>query len=724
MSLASVTLDNCSQEPIHIPGLIQSHGVLLAFDLDARLMHCSMGADAVLGTLPELGQVLQANHMTLAPKANAEISACLRDVSAGYGLMHTHEVTIQGKLFDLVLHGYQGLVIAEFELRLGEDQHINIYSSKAQQAISAIKCQTTINGLLNAAAEEFRKLTGFDRVMAYRFRHDDSGEIVAEAKRADLDSLVGRRYPASDIPAQARRLYIENTLRLIVDVNAQAVPVLKATDTKPLDMSRSVLRSVSPIHIEYLQNMGVGASMSVSIVLNGKLWGMMACHHMSAHQVPYSIRMACDVLCHILASDIQQLETRLSAERQVAAASQRAALVLKMMESDDIFSALFSGIAAIRELIPCDAMMMTHGGKLHVSEATPPALVKHLLQWLNDELSNRDFYHAEKLDDLPAELVPHMGGFCGLLAFNIDKVNQSWLILLRLEQVHTISWGGKPEKIYQPGPLGPRLTPRGSFDEWKETVKGQAEPWSRADLTDARDLQHDLLKVCNTRNAETERMRSQLMAVLGHDLRDPLNSISMAAQMMEMQSGTSRMSARIKSSSGRMQRLVNQVLDMARLQTGLGLNLGFAETDVSALLQDLVEENLTAYPDVHIKTEIASGVLASLDSDRVAQVIANLISNARHHGEPGCEVMVKLWTEHGLLRMTVHNAGGPIEAELVEVLFNPFKRHGMSSVRNRNGLGLGLYIAHEIVKGHQGEIRYDYVDGEIVFSVALPMWQA
>ncbi|HRL30860.1 MAG TPA: GAF domain-containing protein, partial [Ottowia sp.] len=150
-------------------------------------------------------------------------------------------------------------------------------------------------GLLQDAVHMVRELTGFDRVMAYRFRADDSGDIVAEERDAALDPYLGWRFPASDIPAQARRLYIENTMRLIADVGSTPVAVRAAPGVdQPLDMSHGVLRSVSPIHIEYLQNIGVGASMSLSIVLEGRLWGMLACHHRTPRQVPYVTRAACD----------------------------------------------------------------------------------------------------------------------------------------------------------------------------------------------------------------------------------------------------------------------------------------------------------------------------------------------------------------------------------------------------------------------------------------------
>jgi len=309
------------------------------------------------------------------------------------------------------------------------------------------------------------------------------------------------------------------------------------------------------------------------------------------------------------------------------------------------------------------------------------------------------------------------------MAISIDKVHKSWLLFIRRELIHTIRWGGKPEKQYKIGPLGPRLTPRGSFAEWKETVQGQSEAWSPLDVAMAQELRMDLLKTCNAHNARNERHRIQLMAMLGHDLRDPLNSITMAAQMLEMQDGASsnKLGERIKNSSMRMKRLVHQVLDMSRLQAGLGLPLDIQPTDISLLVRDMLAEHVTAYPDIQLEADIPDNIEAQVDADRIAQVLSNLLSNARHHGLAGLPVKVLLSRHPENIRFCVKNAGPEIPPETVNILFDPFKRRQELNALNKTGLGLGLYIAHQIVAAHQGDIRYEHTDdGYVSFIVHLP----
>jgi light-regulated signal transduction histidine kinase (bacteriophytochrome) len=283
---APVDLANCASEPIHIPGSIQPQGALLAFDLQGRLAAWSANAAALLGVAPAAGAFFAS--LGLDEAVNALLRAALADQADGATPPAMAEVACAGHTFDCVVHGYGQRVIAEFELRHAPSNEVAAFALRAHAAIGQLKRQKSLVALMQLVAEQVREITGFDRVMGYRFRHDGSGDVVAEAVRGDLPRYLGQRYPAGDIPAQARRLYTINTLRLIADVGYEPVPLLGAGGAgaqAPLDLSHSILRSVSPIHIEHLQNMGVGASMSVSIVVNGRLWGLVACHHMAPRQV-------------------------------------------------------------------------------------------------------------------------------------------------------------------------------------------------------------------------------------------------------------------------------------------------------------------------------------------------------------------------------------------------------------------------------------------------------
>ena len=732
LPLPLITLDNCDSEPIHIPGAIQPHGALLAFAADGRTAWVSANAAALLGaSVPCIGDMLRSDHFEGSIDVHETIADVLSETDEGEGQPSSNEVQLNGQTFDLVAHRSGELVIAEFERRPESADVVADFALKAHRAMERIKRQHSLRSLLDFAVHAVRQLTGFDRVMAYRFRHDDSGDVVAEARIDALEPYIGRRYPASDIPAQARRLYVVNTLRLIANVDADSVPIEAEAGTPVLDMSHCVLRSVSPIHIEYLQNIGVAASMSISIVVNGQLWGMLACHHTTPLQVPYSVRMACDVLAQLLAANVQSQIASENARRSDSSADLRSRLIEATLHAEDTASALSAMAPEIAKAFNAHAVVIAEESKLHFDGDLPPGFAIQLVQWLDaSEVPAGAMRATASLKSFAPELADQAGVWCGMLALSFDPSAHGWLVLLRKEQIETIDWGGRPEKEYKVGPLGARLTPRGSFDVWRQTVRDTSEPWSAADIGYGRQVLDELLRARTVRMAEVARGRTQLMAMLGHDLRDPLQSIAMAARVLGKQaelgdghaaSTGSRMGQRIQASSNRMARLISQVLDMSRLQTGSGLTMNFVDVDLTLMLDDLLDEMRTAHPGVHIVREAPRHLPAHVDGDRLMQVFSNLISNARHHGAPGESIVVQLASGDGHVTLDVSNVSPPIPGDQQSQLFAAFKRREVANPRNKNGLGLGLYIAHAIVEAHGGTVGYSYADPYVTFSVRLPL---
>ena len=708
------TLENCASEPIHIPGSIQPHGAMLVLNEVLNITGWSANFFSVLGFEPVLNSA--ANSLGLDAEIHSAIEDIRLSIENGEASPIALETRRQNTLFDVVIHAHLYRIIIEFERRELPSDEVASFALKAHRAIDRLKRQKSVNSLLQIAVEEVQKLTGFDRVMAYIFRHDDSGDVVAEQRREDLDVYLGRRYPASDIPSQARRLYTLNTLRTIVDVLYEPVPLIGDPDHPPLDMSFCVLRSVSPIHVEYLRNMGVGASMSVSIIINGRLWGMLACHHMSSLQVPYSIRMACDVLAQIIAATVSSIQEHERAEATRAANSVRTALMETLIDEDDMLRALGIHAQALKATLGADALVIAQHGKLLVFGDFQNTVASDILEALPTDGDDLVLWQARA--EWPAALQDVIGKWVGLLALRFDPITTGWILAFRLEQIETISWGGKPEKEIQAGPLGPRLTPRGSFDEWKEVVRDTTTPWDNMQLDSARELLSALLRTSNRRHAETDRARTQLMAILGHDLRDPLNNINLAASFLEQGSGASKMGSVIRNSSSRMQRLVEQVLDMSRIGTGIGLVLNVAEVDVAVIIRDLISEARLGYPGSDYQIDMPESFMWRLDPDRLAQAVGNLLSNARHHCVANSSIFISLTTEDDKLIINVSNEANEIEPEVVVRLFSPFKNS--SSTRGRTGLGLGLYISHEIINGHGGQLSYHYQAPHVVFKIALP----
>jgi chemotaxis family two-component system sensor kinase Cph1 len=714
-----LTLDNCAAEPIHIPGSIQPHGALFAFSPQRRLVAWSANCAELTGTRPVLGAELAALGLPL--EAVELIYEAGADLDSGEAMPSACEVTFGEQEFDCIVHAHQGRIIAEFERRALKSDLVASFALKAHAAIDRLKRQQSVDALMNMVVQQVRQLTGFDRVMAYRFRHDDSGDVVAEACNEAVEPYLGRRYPASDIPAQARRLYLINTLRLISDVGYAPVPVLGRAGDAPLDMSHGVLRSVSPIHVEYLQNMGVHASMSISIVVGGHLWGMLACHHMAPRQVPYSIRMAADVLAQVLASSVQTLEARRHAARIERAAELGSRVLETMSHDDQVLHALRPLLPELCQALQADALVVAQHGELICHGDIDHALARAMLASVPD--SGEVLFQRTQLADWPDALQPELGKWVGMLVMAFDPSARGMLLALRAEQVEAVRWAGKPEKIAVHGPLGPRLTPRGSFDEWCETVRGRAEPWDATLLTIASGLLSKISRAVAARNAEIDRARTELMAMLGHDLRDPLQAITMAGAMLQRGSPSETIGRRIQSSSNRMQRLIGHVLDMSRIDGGIGLGMQLAPTDLNAMLAELVDELTAAHPGATFELDVPAPVSAMVDPDRLVQVMTNLLSNARHHGEAGRPITIGLHVDGGDALITVRNHGVPISQAVTDKLFDAFKHTSLNNPRNRKGVGLGLYIAHQIARGHGGSLAYHYEAPEIVFTVRLPLGQ-
>ena len=715
---APVTLDNCADEPIHIPGSIQPHGAILVFGSAAQLVSWSVNAPALLQWPAPPVLLAAVDELGLDAAVVEKIRACLQELEDGEAPASMLETMIGAQDFDCIVHGHEGLVIVEYECREREAASVATFALKAHTAIERLKRQKSVAALLASAVDQVRQITGFDRVMAYRFRQDDSGEVVAEARLDTLDPYLGRRYPASDIPAQARRLYVINTLRMIGDMGYTPVPMAGRAGAAPLDMSYCVLRSVSPIHVEYLRNMGVQASMSISIVISGKLWGMIACHHMAPRRVPYAIRMACDVMAQVLAASVQSLETRERAALTERAAEVRTRVMQSLLHVDDVAAGLTACAAEICNSLGAGALVVMHGGRVVVHGPVPADVVAAAVASMQSE--DTDVVERSGRRDWPAALQQDCGKWVGLLGLRYDAAANGWLLALREEQVELVRWGGKPDKEIAHGPLGPRLTPRGSFAEWRETVVDQAEPWEPTRLLIARQLLAEMHRASITRHEQNDRARAQLFAILGHDLRNPLQSISMAATVLELGGSKETAGRRIKASSGRMERLISQVLDMSMINGGMRLGGAVAAADLAPILADLADEFRSAKPNIVLNIESPPQVLATMDADRLAQVVSNLISNAYHHGKIGEAIDVRLVQNEAGVTLDVLNVGDEIAEETARTLYNPFKRLSANNVRNKGGMGLGLYIARQIMLEHGGTIGYTYQAPHVRFTLHLP----
>ena len=719
----AIGLQNCDQEPIHTLGFVQSQGVLVAFSKEGNVVARSRNADSLLDAVPKLG--VPADNKSFDKIARSSIAKALAqpelplEIAVCYGARRSK--------FDLVMHWSGDLLIAEWESRPSDAPSGPHYASLVQRAMQKLQLGVTfsLDRLLQVACDIVQDLSGFDRVMAYRFLPDGSGEVVAEALKADATTYLHHRFPAADIPEQARRLYILNPVRLIADVVSVPVPIdhLLAPSTHTgLDLSNSVLRSVSPIHIEYLRNMGIGASMSTSIVVGGKLWGLIACHHAQPLHVSYGLRLSCTVLTQMLAIMVERSELSQRAVAEVRIENLRGEIAEALALAEDATAGLLAANDALHSLIASEGLSIVVGQRVGsfpdtVDRTDAIGVAEYMTtghqEYLVTDCVVRDFPALDNATSIARR-------FPGILAVQIKGETTITIIWWRAELAETINWAGPPGKLVVSGPDGDRLTPRLSFESWLEVVRGVGKAWSHIDQFAARELKMILQEVALNHIRAVEHERTALLAILGHDLRDPLQAIDMAVALMGRGLVTTGDSAkRIAYSSQRMQSVISYILDVSRLKQGVGLALKLKSVAMTSFLTTLLKETQLAFPGIEMDLCIADMGDAAIDEDRLVQAMSNLLSNARQHGEMRFPIRVNAYCTGAEHRIEIVNRLPVGHCFVPMSMASPRRATSSVNARNKSGLGLGLYIANAIVVGHGGRLESAALSNDVCFTIVL-----
>ncbi len=523
-------LDSCAQEPIHLLGSIQPFGVLLAAR-DGIVTHVSANfrAGGIEGGRA-IGRPLQD---LLDPPTWAEIQGRLPvlDGTDAVERLYRRPLLPGGTPQDIALHRLGELLVVEAEPT--EIHGPSDTASTVRGMVSQLNRSAEFSDFTQQAADQVRRLTGFDRVMVYRFEQDGAGEVIAESADAGIDRYIGQRYPAADIPSQARTLYTRNWLRLIADLDASNAPLLQAArDTAPLDLSMSTLRAVSGVHLEYLRNMGIGASMSISIIHQGRLWGLFACHHMAPRLIGAERRVAAELFGQMfsLLLESRSREAELHQESQARQVHDR--LMAAVAADGGGIEHVFDFLPEFCRIFHCDGIGVWAQGRATLHELTPdPTQFRALIRFLNREAGSSVLMTPE-LGALFPPAQDYSEIAAGMLAIPISRSAGDYLVFFRRELARTVTWAGKPDKVVTIGPLGARLTPRKSFEAWQQEVRGQSRPWTEIDRRIAEILRVSLLDIVLrlTDAAEEERRRAQqrqelLIAELNHRVRNILGLI-------------------------------------------------------------------------------------------------------------------------------------------------------------------------------------------------------
>jgi chemotaxis family two-component system sensor kinase Cph1 len=514
-------LTNCERELIHLAGSVQPHGLLLALHEPAlTIVQASANVAGLLGVaardllgqrLRECGAGLEASVRELALDAGLHEPVPLRTNAIAHG---------RAASFEGSLHRVPGSVLVlELEPALPEAGVADL-DAQLGRAVQRLSGVSTIGTLADAVVKVFRELTGYDRVMVYKFDPDGHGKIIAEARDARLESLLGHHYPASDIPQRARELYLRNRVRVLVDVDAPASPLVPArlAGDAELDMSMCSLRSMSPLHLQYLRNMGVTATLVVSLVREGRLWGLVACHHYSARRLPFAVRAASDLLAEVIATRIAAIENYAYAQVAIQVRRLEQRLIEATSTEGDWRLALLRNPRTLLQPLDASGAVLFHDDEvLTAGEVPSTPQLRALRDWI--ERAPRDeLFACSAVEQANPDLAALTPTASGVIAVRLSADRPDYLMWLRKEQLLSVTWAGNPAKpMIDDDPL--QLSPRRSFAAWSEIVRGTALPWTGGELALARAIGAALIDIIVQVNAVrlliAEHQLARLRATVG-----------------------------------------------------------------------------------------------------------------------------------------------------------------------------------------------------------------
>jgi chemotaxis family two-component system sensor kinase Cph1 len=723
-----VELSSCDLEPIRVPGSIQPHGRLLVLTPDslAPVAWSENWSDAQLAaaqqalhdlSLPTL-PFLQAEHAGASP------------VSLG-----ALRLGAAGELFDTSVHRSERHLIVEFEPASPSGGNEAPIYSLGRVFLPQLQQAGTVPELAALAAREMKRLTGFGRCLVYRFDEAGHGEVLAEEADPGYDSYVGHHFPATDIPQQARALYLVNHFRLIADANYQPVR-LRAHDASltaaDIDLSQAQLRSVSPIHLEYMRNMGTLASMSVSIVVDGKLWGLVSCHDHAPRFLDTGTRLACEHLGQLLSLQVQSKESNGEVAERLELRRLTLQIVSHLGESDATLQHLVAEASLMLRVMRSSGAAVVLDDEVWCTGDVPErAQVQELARWIAG--LGVEVYESDSLAAhfTPAEAFRRTAA--GVLAISISQVHRHLILWFRPEIVRTVRWAGDPRK---PGSTdGGRIHPRLSFASWVENIGGRSRPWSATEVGAAGELRQALIGVVLRRAEELAAVATELGRVnqeleafsytVSHDLRAPMRHIAGYVDLVAQTEGKQlserahRYLSHVKDAAAFAGQMVDALLDFSRMGRAA---LKQRPVDTASLVDGLVRELSRQEPRRAIEWQIDEALPPLYADPLLLQVaVRNLLANAVKYSRTRSPARIAVRGIRSDLGdgLEVQDNGVGFQMKYADKLFGVFQR--LHQAEDFEGTGIGLASVKRIVERHGGTVQArGEVDAGATFGFVLP----
>ena len=720
--MQTADLTNCDREPIHIPGKIQDHGFLIALDYNLTITHCSYNVAHFLhieaGTL--LGKSVSLLEEIISPNSEPFIWELIRMgmTIKGFVPLNPHPVYIQNTGYHLVITRSGDFYILEFEPELSDikrDLQPFIGAS-----ISEMLADADLEHLLINTAGQIKKIIEYDRVMIYKFHKDGHGEVVAEAKTPDLEPFLSLHYPASDIPKQARELYRINIVRLISNVHTEPVAIVSVADStlNPLDLTQVGLRAVSPIHIQYLKNMGVASSFSISLMDRNELWGLIACHNYTPRYLNYKQRETAKLIGQVLSSAISFRKNKEDESRKYRFKLKLDDLTKNLSRESLLDAALFNHPTTLLDVVDASggAVLIFDNNIFSVGQIPPESFIIKLIAWLtlnNDPV----LFHSDNLPKLFPEAADFRKICSGILVCRINRELEEYLIWFRPEIITTIQWAGNPDKPVLSNPLDIlQISPRTSFDVWSQQVQMTSAAWTTEEMDSAMQLREEINFTINRKASEIRLLNEKLKIAydelnsfshtISHDLRNPLSSVKGFVELLLMEEETlpedmKFILERVLANANKMEVMIREILKYSKAGS---VPVAREPVDMKTILEEIKLEMLIGTKHRELEIVIGNTPLIHGDAMMVNQIFSNIIANAVKYSGKQSKPLVTVNgkdVEHGI-EYCIRDNGIGIRADESDKIFGLFSRSEQAA--EYEGSGVGLAIVQKLVSKHEGRV--------------------
>jgi two-component system, chemotaxis family, sensor kinase Cph1 len=744
-ALRNVDLAQLKQPAIHVLTQIQAHGVLLVLqEPDLQILQVSSNTSSLFGIAPNDMLNLNLEDVLDLFQVDRLKAGLAHD---NLDLVNPTKVWIRKKergddylVFDAVFHrSADGFLVLELEPAFAQENipFLSFYHL-ARASINQLETTSNLHDFCQIIVQEVRKVTGFDRVMLYKFDDDGHGTVLAEEKLDEMEPYLGLHFPESDIPRPARKLFVSNWIRIIPDTSSESValvPALNPTTQQPTDLTLSILRSPYACHTEYLHNMGVGASLTISLVKDQKLWGIIACHHLTPKHVPYELRKACEFLGRVIFSELSTREETADYNYRVKLAHVQSQLIEFMSQEDNFVNGLIAHQPNLLDLTDAHGAAICFNGNWTTVGRTPqPDELDFLVQWLAKNV-DQDVFYTDSLPQIYLDAEKYKDLASGVLAIPISK--RTCVLWFRPEVVQTVNWGGDPNHAFelQEAQGTFRLCPRKSFELWKETVRLKSLPWKQVEVNAALELRKAIVNIVLRQADELaqlaqdlERSNAELKKfayVASHDLQEPLNQVANYVQLLEMryqdqldEDADEFIDFAVEGVS-LMQTLIDDVLAYSKVDLqGIEWQLTEVETALSQALGNL--RGRIAETQAEITHDPLPTIVA--DGTQLMQLFQNLIGNAikfrKLDQSPKIHISVQRQEEAWLF--SVQDNGIGFDPQFADRIFVIFQR--LHTRDEYPGTGMGLAICKKIVECHRGQIWVESQLGQgATFYFTIPV---